>query len=151
MKRLVCLALLLSLLLAGCSQPTVEQKRYTATFLDVFDTVTTIVGRYPSEKEFSEVSQAIHDALLEYHQLFDVYNEYEGLNNLKTINDQAGIAPVEADPRIIDLLLEFGVKECYFGHLHGYSAAYAWQGESDGIRFRLTSADALKFTPLRIR
>ena len=104
------LAIVLALmLLSGCAyvQPEVQElTQYNATFLTLFDTVTTIVGRYPSEKEFSEASQAIHDALLEYHQLFDVYNEYEGLNNLKTINDQAGIAPVEADPRIIDLLLD---------------------------------------------
>ncbi len=62
--------------------------------------------------------------------------------------------PIFAENRaqqILDLLQEFDVKECYFGHLHGYAAAAAWQGESDGIRFRLTSADALKFTPLRIR
>lgn len=104
------LAIVLALmLLSGCAyvQPEVQElTQYNATFLTLFDTVTTIVGRYPSEKEFSEASQAIHDALLEYHQLFDIYNEYEGLNNLKTINDQAGIAPVEADPRIIDLLLD---------------------------------------------
>ena len=68
--------------------------------------VTTMVGRYPSEKEFAEVTQAIHDELLVYHQLFDIYNDYEGLNNLKTVNDQAGIAPVEVDARIIDLLTD---------------------------------------------
>lgn len=52
---------------------------------------------------------------------------------------------------ILQLLKEYHVKECYFGHLHGYAAAGAWQGECDGIRFRLVSADALKFSPLRIR
>jgi len=49
--------------------------------------------------------------LLEYHQLFDIYNEYEGISNLKTINDMAGQAPVEVDRRIIDLLLD--CKEYY--------------------------------------
>ena len=62
--------------------------------------------------------------------------------------------PIFAENRaeeILQLLKEHQVKECYFGHLHGYSAACAWQGESDGIRFKLVSADALKFSPLRIR
>lgn len=62
--------------------------------------------------------------------------------------------PIFAENRaeeILQLLKEYQVKECYFGHLHGYAAAAAWQGESDGIRFRLVSADALKFSPLRIR
>ena len=57
----------------------------------------------------------------------------------------------EKRKEILQLLKEYQVKECYFGHLHGYAAAAAWQGESDGIRFRLVSADALKFSPLRIR
>ena len=62
--------------------------------------------------------------------------------------------PIYAENRaeeILSLLREFEVTECYFGHLHGYAALGAWQGEADGIRFRLTSADALDFCPLRIR
>ena len=79
---------------------------YTATFLTVFDTVTTIKGRAESEDAFSAISQKIHDELLAYHQLFDIYNDYEGINNLKTINDSAGVAPVKVDRRILDLLLD---------------------------------------------
>ena len=100
---------LVMLLLTGCTnlrQEPDQLTQYNASFLTLFDTVTTIVGRYPSEKEFSEVTQAIHDELLEYHQLFDIYNDYDGLSNLKTINDNAGVAPVEVDSRIIDLLTD---------------------------------------------
>ena len=98
----------LVLLLSGCSAGTksTEQKQYTATFLTLFDTVTTIVGKAESEEAFSQKAQAVHDELLEYHQLFDIYNDYDGINNLKTVNDQAGIAPVKVDSRIIDLLLD---------------------------------------------
>lgn len=106
MKRF--LLLLLCLLLTGCavqSEPT--QKQYTATFLTLFDTVTTIVGRADSEEDFRQTSQAVHDELLEYHQLFDIYNAYEGINNLKTVNDNAGIRPVQVDSRILALL-----KDC---------------------------------------
>ena len=106
MKRF--LALLLSLLLTGCAvQAEPQQKQYTATFLTLFDTVTTIVGRADSEEDFRETSQAVHDALLEYHQLFDIYNAYDGINNLKTVNDNAGIQPVKVDSRILALL-----KDC---------------------------------------
>lgn len=103
MKKLFLLLIALALLLSGCS-PAPEQKQYTATFLTLFDTVTSIVGRADSEEAFQQQAQSIHDALLEYHRLFDVYNDYPGLSNLKTINDNAGIAPVQVDPRIIDLL-----------------------------------------------
>ena len=107
-RKLFAIVLAL-VLLSGCAdlrQQPDQLTQYNATFLTLFDTVTTVVGRYPSEKEFSEVTQTFHDRLLEYHQLFDIYNDYEGLNNLKTVNDQAGIAPVEVDRRIIDLLTD---------------------------------------------
>lgn len=107
MKRLICAILLISLLLSGCAgagEP--EQKKYTATFLTLFDTVTYIQGFADSEESFSATAQAIHDQLLDFHQLFDIYNDYEGLNNLKTVNDNAGIAPVAVDKAIIDLLLD---------------------------------------------
>ena len=109
MERLLSVVLLLSILLSGCatgsSQP--EQKQYTASFLDVFDTVTSIAGKADSEEAFRTKTQAVHEELLTYHRLFDIYNDYDGINNLKTINDHAGIAPVEVDNRIIQLL-----KDC---------------------------------------
>lgn len=109
MVRKIFAIVLAMLLLTGCANLRQEANhltQYNASFLTLFDTVTTIVGRYPSEKEFSEAAQAIHDELLEYHQLFDIYNDYDGLNNLKTVNDNAGIAPVAVDSRIIDLLTD---------------------------------------------
>jgi len=108
MKRSIALILAL-LLLTGCAAPVSEvdtTEQYTATFLTLFDTVTTIIGRAESEEAFKETSQTIHDDLLRYHELFDIYNDYDGVNNLKTINDNAGIVPVEVDKAIIDLLLD---------------------------------------------
>ena len=108
MKRILGLILALALL-TGCAAPIPEAdttQQYTATFLTLFDTVTTIIGRAESEEAFREVSQAIHDDLLRYHELFDIYNEYDGVNNLKTVNDNAGKAPVVVDKAIIDLLTD---------------------------------------------
>ena len=105
MKRLICLFFALCLLLSGCTQlqkPT--QKQYTATFLTLFDTVTNITGFAESEEAFQQKAKAIHDELLIYHELFDIYNDYEGINNLKTVNDNAGKEPVKVDEKIIVLL-----------------------------------------------
>ena len=108
MKRLLCLLLAVCLLLCGCTEKKeAEHKQYNATFLNLFDTVTTVVGKAESQEVFSGWAQAVHDELLVYHQLFDIYHDYEGMNNLKTVNDNAGIAPVTVDPLIIDLL-----KDC---------------------------------------
>ena len=107
MKRVICVCLLLCLLLAGCTQPQEPaRKQYTATFLELFDTVTNITGFAQNEDEFRQMTQPIYDELLVYHQLFDIYENYEGINNLKTINDNAGQLPIEVDQKIIDLLLD---------------------------------------------
>ena len=106
MKRLLSILLAL-VLLTGCTGPAQpELKQYNATFLTLFDTVTTIVGRAENQEELMAKAQAVHDDLLQYHQLFDIYNDYEGINNLKTVNDNAGVAPVKVDRIIIDLLLD---------------------------------------------
>ena len=78
--------------------------RYTATFLDVFDTRTEIVGYAKTEEEFLEQADKLIEKLTYYHELYDIYHTYDGKNNIKTINDNAGIAPVEVDREIIELL-----------------------------------------------
>lgn len=50
----------------------------------------------------------------------------------------------------IDLLKAHGVSRCYYGHLHGKSCNYAFQGDYEGISFRLISADYLGFCPIFI-
>ena len=107
MKRFLPLVFALCILLVGCTPAsTPAAKQYTATFMNLFDTVTTIKGFATTEEEFAQISQAIHDDLKVYHELFDIYNDYEGINNIKTINDQAGIAPVTVEKPIIDLLTD---------------------------------------------
>ncbi len=104
MKRLL-LVLLCLFLLCGCTAiPSSKKKQYTATFLTLFDTVTTVVGKADSEADFQSKAQYIRDELERYHRLFDIYNEYEGLTNLKTVNDNASSAPVKVDPLILELL-----------------------------------------------
>ena len=49
-----------------------------------------------------------------------------------------------------DLMMEFGVEECFYGHLHGPSVTSAFQGKFCGVDLKLISADYLKFTPFRV-
>lgn len=108
MKRRVLALALAALLLSGCAAGVSSDlglRRYEASFLTLFDTVTTVVGYAQTEEDFRRTAQEFHDQLLEYHQLFDIYHEYSGVNNLKTVNDNAGGGLVKVDRRIIDLLL----------------------------------------------
>ncbi len=103
MKRYLIWVLCMSLLFSGCTAGSAP-RRYTATYLDLFDTVTTITGYESSEEAFATAAEEIYQELHRYHQLFDIYNSYEGMANLKTLNDQAGVAPVQVDGQIIALL-----------------------------------------------
>ena len=136
MKRTLALFLILPMLLCGCTGAGEAQKQYSATFLTVFDTVTTILGRDSSEEAFTQKAQAVHDELLRYHQLFDIYNEYEGLNNLKTINDHPGEA-VAVDRAVIDLLLDCkAYYELTKGRVNAAmgSVLYLWhEAREDGL------------------
>lgn len=51
---------------------------------------------------------------------------------------------------LIDLLMEFNVKDCYYGHLHGEGHKFAVLGEIEGIRYHMVSADYLDFRPICI-
>ncbi len=44
-----------------------------------------------------------------------------------------------------------GAKNCYYGHVHGASIQYAFNGTRKGIKFKLVSADNLRFVPLKIK
>ena len=107
MKRYCALLLAVGIFLSGCAlvQPSLPEQ-YNATYLDLFDTVTTIVGSGETEEQFRQNARKIYEELLVYHQLFDIYNDYEGIYNLKTVNDQAGVSPVTVDRAIIRLLLD---------------------------------------------
>lgn len=101
-SAVICLG---AALLSGCkSEPKVELTRYDAQFLDLFDTITSVVGYAADKESFTAYVQELHDELEMYHQFYDIYNEYDGVNNIKTINDNAGIEPVKVDKKIIDLL-----------------------------------------------
>lgn len=48
---------------------------------------------------------------------------------------------------LLEVLAQFPVKQCFFGHLHGFVAPECAKIEDNGISFNLVSADYLRFTP----
>lgn len=150
MKRFFSILIVLSLIfsMTACK----KNVRYEAEFLNVFDTVTQIISYMDSKEEFEKFAALIHDDLYEYHRLFDIYNDYENLNNIKTINDRAGIEPVKVDRRIIDLLL-FS-KDAYIrtegqcnialGSVLKIWHQYREEGIGDAVNASLPSQDMLQ-------
>lgn len=136
--------------MTGCKVE--EKNRYEAEFLEVFDTVTQIVGYAKSKEEFSVYAQNIYDNLAEYHKLYDIYNDYEGINNIKTINDHAGISPVKVDKKIIDLLifsreaynLSYGKINVAYGAVLKVWHDYRTEGINDPENASLPSIELLE-------
>lgn len=52
---------------------------------------------------------------------------------------------------ILKLLNDYGIKKCYYGHLHGMAAKIAIDDVVDNINFKLISCDRLGFMPKLIR
>ncbi len=152
MKKVISIILLLFILISftGCGEK--ELTRYESEFIMLFDTATRIVGFAKNKQEFTEYSQIIYDNLKEYHELYDIYNNYEGINNLKTINDNAGIKPVKVDKRIIDLLKfskelyekTYGKTNIAFGAVLEIWHEYRTQGIEDPANAALPSEEELK-------
>jgi len=107
---LLTAALLGSVLLTSCGK---QKTKFTAYSLDFFDTATTIVGYERDKDEFDRISAEMLAALEEYHKLFTIYQCYDGMENLCTVNQLTdGVHPVvKVDERIIDMLLF--AKEMY--------------------------------------
>ena len=52
---------------------------------------------------------------------------------------------------ILDILVDSGVTDCYFGHIHGqYAAKKALIGEYKQVKMHLISCDFVNFCPVRI-
>ncbi len=113
-KKIFVLLLALTLILCAClpsCAPATE--KFSAYSLEFFDTATTITGYETSKERFDQVSGEVLSLLEEYHRLFTIYNRYEGIENLCTVNELRDGAhrEVKVDRKIIDLLLY--AKEMY--------------------------------------
>lgn len=78
--------------------------------------------------------------------------------SLKAAGDKQKLVFLHYPPRykgyecqeILDLLKQYNVRQCYYGHLHGASHGLAQEGQWDGIEFRLVAADKLQFKPWKV-
>ena len=106
-KRALCLLAAIMFLLSACTVAPAEEKTEPKgmVYYTFFDTVTYIYSyANDSAERFQSLSADCAHILREYHELFDIYHEYEGINNLCTLNKMAGVEPIEIDPRLSEFL-----------------------------------------------
>ena len=52
---------------------------------------------------------------------------------------------------ILGVLKEYNIKKCFYGHIHGGNAAKkAFNGEHEGVSYKLIACDYIGFTPLAV-
>lgn len=150
---IVVILAVLSLVLSSCRKaPESEYTKYSEIFFGTFNTLTQIVGYCKSEQEFKEHFEKMRSRFEELHKLYDIYNDYEGINNIKTINDNAGIKPVKVDKEIIDLILfakdwhakTGGRTNIAMGAVLSIWHGYREQGESEPWNAKLPPMEELR-------
>lgn len=100
MKKLLAVMLGLSIF-TGCQS---KEQKFSDRFMGPFDTVFEVIMYEKKESQFDKAFAYIKERFEYYNDLFDKYHDVDGMNNLKTINDQAGMAPVEVDPDLFQLI-----------------------------------------------
>lgn len=107
-KRLCALGLLLAMLaaLSGCAGRETKTEPLGKAYFSYFDTVSYVYSYAgDSAERFDNRSAEVSHILEKYHKLFDIYHEYEGMNNLCTLNRLAGGEPLEVDGELLEFLL----------------------------------------------
>ena len=110
-KSLSCLCMILGLLvvLTGCPETVNKAEKIEPkgmVYFSFFDTVSYVYCYADdTQKEFESRCGGVSDILEKYHHLFDIYYEYSGVTNLKTLNKNAGGEAMVVDRELIDFLL----------------------------------------------
>lgn len=110
---LLIVGTLIAVILLDEGEQEPELKRYQTTAFGYFDTVTTISGYAENEDDFKRIADEICAELNNYHQLFDIYNRYDGVENLYKVNKlySGEHRVITVDRKVIDMLLY--AKEMY--------------------------------------
>ncbi len=99
-RHRVLLCALALVLLTSCARA----QNHTAVYADSFDTFTRVTVVCSSQDEAAALTRIAHDELTRLSALFDIYSNAGKGDNLKTVNENAGIAPVRCDPEILALV-----------------------------------------------
>lgn len=116
-----------------------------------------IIGYTQSKEEFEDFAKMGQTRFEELHKFFDIYHSYEGINNIKIINDNAGIRPVKVSREIVDIILfskewhdkTGGAVNIALGPVLSIWHDYRDEGKSDPEKARLPDLELLKIANMK--
>ena len=104
MKKLLFLLLVICM---GCKTTINYTQKQMYSFDSGFDTVIAYIEWVEDgDTQYRENANRTFGKFSYYNKLFDSFHDYENINNIKTINDNAGIKAVSVSQEVIDMLLE---------------------------------------------
>jgi len=71
---------------------------------DYFDTLITLIGYARTQEEFDAYFLQAEARFAQLHKLYDIYKNYDDINNIKTVNDKAGLEPIAVNKDLLDLV-----------------------------------------------
>ena len=102
MKRIIPIILITVLSLSSfcaCSQ----KPKQVAECFDCFDTYSSLTV-YCNKEEFKLYKKEFDTVTEKYHRLFDIYDTYENVINLKNLNESASLSPISVSDELFDAL-----------------------------------------------
>lgn len=95
-------------------------------------------------RELGRLKISLDDGMKKYKEGKEiiVFMHYPPITKFKMLSGE--------EMKFINLMKEYNVKRCYYGHLHGNSIKDAIEGVVEGIEFKLISCDSLDFKMVKI-
>ena len=104
MKRFATVLLALLLLCSVLPAQGATYQKFQHYFFGTFDTIITLIGYTEDAETFGRFAALTESEMRRYHEIFDQYNPYDGVNNLFAVNAKAGQGPCAAEPELLNLL-----------------------------------------------
>ena len=96
------------------------------------------------KRECNRLELSLKDGLEKYGQEKEIllFMHYPPITQGLLINNEKG--------DFVNIMKQYKIKKCYYGHLHGQSHKDTIEGMVEGIEFKLVSADYLDFDLLKL-
>lgn len=97
----ISISLLLLIFLVACSN---KLEKHQKMFYETFDTQILYIEYTKTKDEFKEHFNLVESEFQRLTKLYDNFKTFDGINNVKTINDNAGVKAIEVEDDLFNLI-----------------------------------------------